>query len=171
MIWGVITWNSDKNEGVSFRLDTPLHQFGFFYLFERFWLHISDDFVESFFVAIYGVFETRRERAAVTLFLSVLLERNTLPLTGAWGGWVVGGLGGGWLAGGWLAGCWLLGMDHWFRYIYIYVFQLFQTSSPRNAELKIAGKCSHICISFPPIPNQLPTKCRVKNCLKMFTDL
>ena len=92
-------------------------------------MHISDDFVESIFVAIYGVFETRRERAAATLFLSVLLERNTLPLTGAWGGWVVGGLGGGWLAGGWLAGgwlagCWLLGMDHWFRYIerdmYIY---------------------------------------------------
>ena len=84
-------------------------------------MHISDDFVESIFVAIYGVFETRRERAAATLFLSVLLERNTLPLTGAWGGWVVGGLGGGWLAGGWLAGgwlagCWLLGMDHWFRY-------------------------------------------------------
>ena len=85
-------------------------------------MHISDDFVESIFVAIYRLFETRRERAAVTLFLSVLLERNTLPLTGAWGGWVVGGLGGGWLAGGWLAGgwlagCWLLGMDHWFRYI------------------------------------------------------
>ena len=80
-------------------------------------MHISDDFVESIFVAIYGVFETRRERAAVTLFLSVFLERNTLPLTGAWGGWVVGGLGGGWLAGGWLAGCWLLGMDHWFRQV------------------------------------------------------
>ena len=69
-------------------------------------MHISNDFVESIFVAIYGVFETRRERAAVTLFLSVLIERNTLPLTGAWGGWVVGGLGGGWLAG-WLVG-WLL---------------------------------------------------------------
>ena len=80
-------------------------------------MHISDDFVESIFVAIYGVFETRRERAAVTLFLSVLLERNTLPLTGAWGGWVVGGL-----AGGWLAGCWLLGMDHWFRYIHMYIY-------------------------------------------------
>ena len=64
-------------------------------------MHISDDFVESIFVAIYGVFETRRERAAATLFLSVLLERNTLPLTGAWGGWVLGGFGGGWLAG-WL---------------------------------------------------------------------
>ena len=76
-------------------------------------MHISDDFVESIFVAIYGVFETRRERAAATLFLSVLLERNTLPLTGAWGGWVVGGLGGGWLAGGWLAGCWvwIIGFD------------------------------------------------------------
>jgi len=79
--------------------------------------------VESFFVAIYCVFETRRERAAVTLFLSVLLERNTLPLTGAWGGWVVGGLGGGWLAGwlvGWLAGwlaagcwVWIIGFDIW----------------------------------------------------------
>ena len=75
----------------------------------------ADDFVDSIFVAIYGVFETRRERAAVTLFLYVLLERNTLPLTGPWGGWVVGGLGGGWLAG-----CWLLGMDHWFRYIHIH---------------------------------------------------
>ena len=88
-------------------------------------MHISDDFVESIFVAIYGVFETRRERAAATLFLSVLLERNTLPLTGAWGGWVVGGLGGGWLAGGWLAGgwlagCWLLGMDHWFRHVHLF---------------------------------------------------
>ena len=62
--------------------------------------------MESIFVAIYGVFETRRERAAVTLFLSVSLERNTLPLTGAWGGWVVGGLGGGWLlvVAGWVAG-------------------------------------------------------------------
>ena len=69
-------------------------------------MHISDDFVESIFVAIYRLFETRRERAAVTLFLSVLRERNTLPLTGAWGGWVLGGFGGGWLAG-WLVG-WLL---------------------------------------------------------------
>ena len=103
---------------MSFRLDTPLHQFGFFYLFERIRLHILYVFVESFFVAIYGVFETRRERAAVTLFFSVLVERNTLPLTGAWGGWVVGGLGGGWLAGwlvGWLAGCWvwIIGFDTW----------------------------------------------------------
>ena len=119
----MITTNSDKNEDVSFRLDTPLHQFSFFYLFERFWMHISDDFVESIFVAIYGVFETRRERAAVTLFFSVLVERNTLPLTGAWGGWVVGGLGGGWLAGwlvGWLAGCWvwIIGFD-------IYIIHLF----------------------------------------------
>ena len=75
-------------------------------------MHISDDFAKSFFIAIYGVFETRRERAAVTLFLSVSLERNTLPLTGGWalgGGWV------GWWLVGWLAGCWLLGMDHWFR--------------------------------------------------------
>ena len=105
---------------MSFRLDTPLHQFGFFYLFGRFRMHISDDFVESIFVAIYGVFETRRERAAVTLFLSVLLERNTLPLTGASGWWVVAGgwwLVGWWLVGWWLlVGCWLLGMDHWFRY-------------------------------------------------------
>ena len=67
-------------------------------------MHISDVFAKSFFIAIYGVFETRRERAAVTLFLSVSLERNTLPLTGAWGGWVVGGLGGGWLAGWLVAG-------------------------------------------------------------------
>ena len=74
-------------------------------------MHIYDGFVDSFFVAIYGVFETRRERAAGTLFLSVSLERNTLPLTGAWGGWVVGG--GWWL----VAGCWLLGMDDWFRCI------------------------------------------------------
>ena len=116
MIWGVITTNSDKSEDVSFRLDTPLHQFGFFDLLGRFCAHISDDFVESIFVAIYRVFETRRERAAATLFLSVLLERNTLPLTGAWGGWVVGGLGGGWLAG-----CWLLGMDHWFRHLTLYI--------------------------------------------------
>ena len=49
---------------------------------------IHDDFVDSIFVAIYGVFETRRERAAGTLFFSVSRERNTLPLTGAWGGWV-----------------------------------------------------------------------------------
>ena len=66
--------------------------------------------METIWLHLHGVFSTRRERAAVTLFLSVLIERNTLPLTGAWGGWVVGGLGGGWLAGGWL-----LGMDHWFR--------------------------------------------------------
>ena len=84
-------------------------------------MHISDDFVKSIFVAFYGVSESRRERAAVTLFFSVLVERNTLPLTGAWGGWVVGGLGGGWLAGwlvGWLAGCWvwIIGFD-----IYIHV--------------------------------------------------
>ena len=95
---------------MSFRLDTPLHQFGFFDLFERFEMHISHDFVESIFVAIYGVFETRRERAAATLFLSVLLERNTLPLTGAWGGWVVGG----WVVAGWLVvGCWvwIIGFD------------------------------------------------------------
>ena len=58
-------------------------------------MHISDDLVDSFFVAIYSVFETRRERAAGTLFLSVLIERNTLPLTGASGWWVV-------------AGCWML---------------------------------------------------------------
>ena len=79
-------------------------------------MHIYDDFVDSFFVAIYGVFETRRERAAGTLFLSVSLERNTLPLTGASGWWVVAG--GWWL----VAGCWLLGMDHWFRYICIYIY-------------------------------------------------
>ena len=75
-------------------------------------MHISDDFVESIFVAIYGVFETRRERAAVTLFLSVLLERNTLPLTGAWGGWVGWWLG--WVVAGWLVvGCWvwIIGFD------------------------------------------------------------
>ena len=65
-------------------------------------MHISDDFVESIFVAIYGVFETRRERAAVTLFLYVLLERNTLPLTGAWvAGWWVVAVVAGWLVG-WL---------------------------------------------------------------------
>ena len=73
-------------------------------------MHIYDDFVDSFFVAIYSVFETRPERAAVTLFLSVSLERNTLPLTGASGWWVVAG--GWWL----VAGCWLLGIDHWFRH-------------------------------------------------------
>ena len=71
-------------------------------------MHISDVFAKSFFIAIYRVSETRRERAAVTLFLSVSLERNTLPLTGAWGGWVVGGLGGGWLAGWWWLAGWLL---------------------------------------------------------------
>ena len=67
-------------------------------------IHISHVFAKSFFIAIYRVSESRRERAAVTLFLSVSLERNTLPLTGAWGGWVVGGLGGGWLAGWLVAG-------------------------------------------------------------------
>ena len=74
-------------------------------------MHISDVFAKSFFIAIYRVFETRRERAAVTLFLSVSLERNTLPLTGAWGGWVVGGLGGGWLLD---VGCWvwIIGFDN-----------------------------------------------------------
>ena len=70
MIWGVITTISDKNENVSFRLDTPLQYFGFFDIFGQSRLHISDDFVLSIFVAIYGVFETRRESAAVTLFLS-----------------------------------------------------------------------------------------------------
>ena len=82
-------------------------------------MHISDDFVESIFVAIYGVFETRRERAAVTLFLSVLLERNTLPLTGAWGGWVLGGFGGGWLAGWLAAGCWvwIIGFDMYWKVV------------------------------------------------------
>ena len=58
-------------------------------------MHIYDDFDTLFFVAIYGVFESRRERAAGTLFLSVSLERNTLPLTGASGWWVVAG--GWWL--------------------------------------------------------------------------
>ena len=87
----------------------------------QFCMHISHDFVESIFVAIYGVSESRRERAAVTLFFSVLVERNTLPLTGAWGGWVVAGLGGGWLAGwlvGWLAGCWvwIIGFDNIVQY-------------------------------------------------------
>ena len=83
-------------------------------------MHISDVFAKSFFIAIYGVFETRRERAAVTLFLSVSLERNTLPLTGAWGGWVVGGLGGGWLLD---VGCWvwIIGFDT----VFIYSFVLF----------------------------------------------
>ena len=76
-------------------------------------MHIYDSFVVSIFVAIYGVFESRRERAAGTLFLSVSLERNTLPLTGASGWWVVAG--GWWLVGWWLVG-WLLGMDHWFRF-------------------------------------------------------
>jgi len=69
-------------------------------------MHISDDFVDSIFVAIYRVFETRRECAAGTLFFSVLLERNTLPLTGAWGGWVVGGLLD--VAGCWV---WIIGFD------------------------------------------------------------
>ena len=73
-------------------------------------MHISDVFAKSIFIAIYRVFEALRERAAVTLFLSVSLERNTLPLTGAWGGWVVGGLGGGWLLD---VGCWvwIIGFD------------------------------------------------------------
>ena len=76
-------------------------------------MYIYDDFDTLIFVAIYCVFETRRERAAGTLFLSVLIERNTLPLTGAWGGWVVGGLGGGWLAGWLVVGCWvwIIGFD------------------------------------------------------------
>ena len=82
-------------------------------------MHISDDFVESIFVAIYSVFEHWRERAAVTLFFAISLERNTLPLTGASGWWVVAGgwwLVGWWLVGWWLVGwVWLLGMDHWFR--------------------------------------------------------
>ena len=68
-------------------------------------MYIYDDFDTLIFVAIYGVFETRRERAAGTLFLSVSLERNTLPLTGASGWWVVAG--GWWLVGWWLVG-WLL---------------------------------------------------------------
>jgi len=68
-------------------------------------MHIYDDFVDSIFVAIYRVFETRRERAAGTLFFSVLLERNTLPLTGAWGSWVVGGLLD---VGCWV---WIIGFD------------------------------------------------------------
>ena len=78
-------------------------------------MHIYDGFVDSFFVAIYSVFETRRERAAGTLFLSVSLERNTHPLTGASGWWVVAGgwwlvAGGGWLVG---YGCWvwIIGFD------------------------------------------------------------
>ena len=106
-------------------------------------MHISHVFARSFFIAIYGVFETRRERAAVTLFLSVSLERNTLPLTGAWGGWVVGGLGGGWLAGCWLlaAGCWLLGMDHWFRYIYSPVEGQCQWDMPKNTQSICARPC------------------------------
>jgi len=80
---------------VSFRLDTPLHHFGFFYLFGRFRMHISDDFVESIFVAIYGVFETRRERAAVT-------HHSPSPVHGVAGWWV------GWVVAGWLVvGCWV----------------------------------------------------------------
>ena len=64
------------------------------------------------FLSLFTVFlNTGANAPRAPYFLTVLIERNTLPLTGAWGGWVVGGLGGGWLAGGWL-----LGMDHWFRY-------------------------------------------------------
>ena len=79
-------------------------------------MHISDDFVESIFVAIYRLFETRRERAAVTLFFSVLVERNTLPLTG--GSWLVGG--GWWVVAGWLVvGCWvwIIGFDIYTSYM------------------------------------------------------
>ena len=47
----------------------------------------------------YSVFEHWRERAAVTLFLAMSLERNTLPLTGASGWWEVAG---GWWLVGWL---------------------------------------------------------------------
>jgi len=86
-------------------------------------MHICGNFLGSLFVAIYGVFETRRERAAGTLFLSVLLERNTLPLTGC--GWLVGGgwwVVAGWLVG-WLAGClvWIIGFD-----IYMYTLHAVQ---------------------------------------------
>ena len=102
---------------MSFRLGAPLQPNGFFDLAGSATTINTHEPGTSLFVAIYRVFETRGRCAFLTLFFSVLLERNTLPLTGAWGGWVVGGGGGGWLAGGWLAGCWLLGMDHWFRYI------------------------------------------------------
>jgi len=48
-------------------------------------------------------------------FLSVSLERNTLPLTGAWGGWVVGGLLD---VGCWV---WIIGFDSIHIYIYIQI--------------------------------------------------
>ena len=88
-------------------------------------MHIYDDFVDSFFVAIYSVFESRRERAAGTLFLSVSLERNTLPLTGASGWWVVAG---GWWLAGWLlvAGYGsLVSIIYIYIYIYVSVFAIY----------------------------------------------
>ena len=73
-------------------------------------MHISDVFAKSFFIAIYGVFEPMRERAAVTLFLSVSLEGNALPLAGnGVAGWWVVAVVAGWL----VVGCWvrIIGFD------------------------------------------------------------
>ena len=111
----VITINSDKTWGRVFPYGHASATKSIFLPLLLIFVAIYGVCVASFFVHWCGVFEHWRERAADPLFLAISLERNTLPLTGCFGWWVV--VGGWWLVGWWLVGwVWLLGMDHWFRY-------------------------------------------------------
>ncbi len=131
MIWSVITLNSDKNEGVSFRLHAPLLPNRFFYLFYDF-VHIFTMILEGHFLSLFAMFLNPGANAPRAPYFCLFLWKEThspspVHLAGGW--WLVGG---GWLAGGWLAGCWLLGMDHWFRYIDMYIYIYIYTYIERD---------------------------------------
>ena len=116
----VITINSNKTWGRVFpygRASATKWLF-FTYLFD--------------FVCIFTVCSARHFLCTGTVFLNTgalaprtpyfwlfCSKKHTPPHRWLAAGWWVG-----WVVAGWLvAGCWLLGMDHWFRYIYIYIYK------------------------------------------------
>ena len=97
-------------------MDTPLQRNRVFLLFFVFFTVNYEVFVAFKNIGIYRVLNNWGERALDPPIFVYFAVRNTLPLTGAGGGW--GGLvGGGWWAG-WLVG-WLAGIGNWFRHICI----------------------------------------------------